>query len=72
MKIRNYGWKPHLLAQHSFEDLAELERQVKAEHENPRNDEGRLTERGRPTIFLYDTKGMKKLDASNQGKSDHE
>lgn len=63
VKIRNYGWKAHLLAQHSFDDLAELERQVKEEHANPRNEEGRLTERGVPTIFMYDRKGMDKLNA---------
>lgn len=63
VKVRNYGWKAHLLAQHSFDDLAELERQVKEEHANPRDADGRCVENGRPTIFLYDTKGMKKLDA---------
>ncbi len=63
LRIRNYGWKAHLLAQHSFEDLAKLEEQVKAEHANPRNEEGRMVESGKPTIFLYDCKGRKKLDA---------
>lgn len=63
LRIRNYGWKAHLLAQHSFEDLAKLEAQVMAEHANPRNEEGRLIENGRPTIFMYDSKGMDKLDA---------
>lgn len=63
LRIRNYSWKAYLLAQHSFEDLAELTRQVKEEHANPRGDDGLYTENGRPTICLYDRKGMKKLDA---------
>lgn len=50
-KIPNYGWNRLKLATLSYEQLSELEEQVKAEH---------ACQNG---IHLYDKAGMNKLDA---------
>lgn len=61
-KILNFGWKAHKLASHSFAVLEQLLKDTLADHENPREN-GRCMENGRPTIFIYDEKGRKKMDA---------
>lgn len=62
-RLKNFGWDAVKLADYSLEQLAELRRQVEAEHANPFDEQNRYTENGRPTLHLYDAKGRKKLDA---------
>ncbi|EJG5414308.1 hypothetical protein NAD41_000909 [Salmonella enterica] len=57
------GWKPHLLAKHTYKQLDDLMRVVEEMHPNPRNEKGHLIENGQMTIYLIDAKGRKKLDA---------
>ncbi len=59
---RNFGWKSHKLADHSFVVLESMLSDVQASHQNPREN-GRCIENGKPTIFIYDEKGRKKMDA---------
>lgn len=63
-KPRNYGWKPHLMAQNlTPAQLEALMIQVETEHANPRDERGTYTENGAPSLFLLDAKGRKKLDS---------
>jgi len=62
-RLKNFGWDAVKLSDYSLEQLAELRRQVEAEHANPFDEQSRYTENGQPTIHLYDAKGRKKLDA---------
>lgn len=62
-RLKNFGWDAVKLADYSLEQLAELRRQVEAEHANPFDEQNRYTENGQPTLHLYDAKGRKKLDA---------
>ena len=62
-KIRNFSWDAVKLSSLSMDDLNTLRAQVEAEHANPRNESGRYLENGQPSLYLYDRKGRKKLDA---------
>ena len=62
-RLKNFGWDAVKLSSYSMEQLAELRRQVEAEHANPFDPQSRYTENGQPTMHLYDAKGRKKLDA---------
>ena len=62
-KIRNFGWDSVKLADLTYEQLDTLRKQVEAEHVNPKDSEGRYVENGKQTIYVYDAKGRKKLDA---------
>ncbi|EDY2030071.1 hypothetical protein GTB64_004513 [Salmonella enterica] len=61
--VKVYEWRPHLLAAYSFDQLNDLMRFVEDTHRNPRNEAGRYTEDGQETLFIFDAKGRRKLDA---------
>lgn len=50
-RIRNFGWNRLKLATLTYEQIAELEEQVKQEHACPNG------------IYRYDNAGLRKLDA---------
>lgn len=62
-KIRNFGWDSAKLADLTYDQLDTLRKQVESEHVNPKDSEGRYVENGKRTIYVYDAKGRKKLDA---------
>jgi len=61
--MKNYGWDPVKLSDaYSIQDLILLRQRVEQEHANPKGPDGHAIENGRPTIYLYDKAGRKKLD----------
>lgn len=61
MKV--FGWDSVKLSDaYTFDELRKLREQVEAQHANPKDERGYL-EGGRPTLYLYDKQGRKKLDA---------
>ena len=64
VKMTVYGWDSCKLADaYTLDELDQLRRKVQAEHRNPRGEDGRYTENGQPSIYLYSKRGRKKLDA---------
>lgn len=62
-RMKNYGWDAVKLSDaYSFDELNALRKQVEVEHANPFTPEGRYTEKGQPSIHVYDKAGRKKLE----------
>lgn len=62
-RMKSYGWdRVKLSDAYTREQLHELQKQVEAEHANPRDESGTYLENGKPSIYLYDKKGRQKLD----------